>query len=108
MINKKGDWVIKPDYWTIRPFSDGLAIAQRSGLWGFIDMNETWPAEYMPAFESVRPFARGLAVVVRDGKWGIINRDGNLTTFPRWNNIKPLTEDEPDPDEEDEVEKEDQ
>src|SRR5690349_21074691 len=36
-INKKGEWVIYPNYEEVMPFSGGFARVKKEGKWGFID-----------------------------------------------------------------------
>jgi TonB family protein len=85
---KKGDWygvkdengkkVVKPNYFLIFNFSEGLAVAEnKDGLWGFIDENgrETVPFQYY--YEE--SFSNGLALVKDiSGKSGYINKSGKV------------------------------
>ncbi|MGL4567916.1 MAG: WG repeat-containing protein [Fusobacteriaceae bacterium] len=59
-----------------QPFSDGLAVVEIGGKYGFIDKsgNLVIPAKFDKAWE----FSDGLANVEIDGKWGFIDKSGNL------------------------------
>lgn len=105
-INEKGEWVIKPTFDQVLPFSQGLAAANKgfhfdpknaeackTGKWGFINAKGEWVVE--PAFENVESFQEGYAKVnigaqyrayrgisLMGGKWGFIKSDGSWFIEP--------------------------
>ena len=58
-----------------RNFSEGLALVNLNGKWGYVDKigREVIPCKYDYACE----FEEGLATVELNGKWGFIDKHGN-------------------------------
>ncbi len=44
-VNKKGEWVIKPQFEAVRDFHNGYAAARLAGKWGVIDKTGKWVIE---------------------------------------------------------------
>lgn len=55
-------------------FSEGLAIAEKGGLRGFINNEGKWVIE--PKFQDVKKFENGYARVKINNKWGVIDKSG--------------------------------
>jgi len=84
-IDKSGAAVLT-GFENTQDFSEGLAGARRSKLWGFIAPDG---AQVIPErFEAVKPFHEGLAAVQLDGKWGFIDRAGAMIIKPQFTNVE--------------------
>lgn len=61
LINKSGDWVLKPKYDFIQPASDGMRLIRQNGKYGFIsvDGKELIP----PVYAGATGFVDGYAIV---------------------------------------------
>lgn len=70
-------------------FSEGLAIARKDDLIGFINNKGEWIIA--PQFETARGFQNGIAKVEKDGKWGLIDKEGNWVLFPKYKEIGGLS-----------------
>jgi len=91
-LNKKGEFVIAPEYGVALNFSDGLASVQvgkfdlEHGKWGAIDKNGKMVIA--PEFDYIGSFSDGLASVMFgigfNGKWGFINKEGKLLINPEF------------------------
>lgn len=70
-------------------FHEGLALAQRNGLWGYIDTkgNEVIPCIYKGTEDGNYgfDFSEGMAVVIdKNGKYGYINTKGEVVIKPQF------------------------
>jgi len=65
-----------PEFDHVGRFHNGMAIAHKDGMAGFIDIqgNTVIPFE----FDTVSPFSEGLAAVIVDNKLGFINESGEI------------------------------
>lgn len=85
LINAQGEFVVHwPVSDLIGPFSTGgLAAAEKSGKWGYINISGQWVIE--PQFESAGRFAsNGLASVKKGGSWGYINELDQWSIEPKY------------------------
>ena len=78
-------------------FHEGLALAQRNRLWGYIDVegNEVVPCIYRGTEYGNRgfDFSEGMAVVInKDGKYGFINRKGEVVVKPQFQQAASFSE----------------
>lgn len=78
-------------------FHDGLALAQRNGLWGYIDTegNEVIPCIYKGSeFGNYGfDFSEGMAVIIgKDGKYGYINKKGEIVVKPQFQQVGNFSE----------------
>lgn len=78
-------------------FHEGLALAQRNSLWGYIDTegNEVVPCIYCGTEYGNRgfDFSEGMAVVInKDGKYGFINRKGEIVVKPQFQEAASFSE----------------
>ena len=97
-INKKGEYVIKPQFDDANEFSEGLACVKVDGKWGYIDYKGEMVVK--PNFVIAQSFSEGLAWVVidtvewkqwSDGKhlchaWkeGLIDKTGEYVIKPQY------------------------
>jgi hypothetical protein len=86
--NAKGEVVVEPVYDELMPFKEGLAAAEKDGLFGFVDTNgaEVIAFEY----DGVLSFSSGLAVVTKGEKSGYIKPDGTLLVRPKFDIASPM------------------
>jgi hypothetical protein len=63
-INKRGQWVIRPQLDWAEPFSEGVAAAASGGKRGFVD--RTGRFVIPPTFEEVHSFSGGLALAYQE------------------------------------------
>lgn len=89
-IDKKGKFVIKPQFDDARPFSEGLAAVQKSGLWGFI--NPTGKLVIPYGFGDAGQFRKGFVPVAFASKWGFANQQGNVVVPTNFREVKPFSE----------------
>lgn len=79
LIAQEKDGGIKPQFDSIRNFSEGLAAARVHGAWGFIDRSGSFVIK--PEFYIAYSFVDGLAMVMEksvDGTWGFIDKTGRM------------------------------
>ncbi|MCA9804044.1 MAG: WG repeat-containing protein [Cyanobacteria bacterium HKST-UBA02] len=81
-LDRQGLMMIKPQFVSARPFSEGLAACQKGLRWGYIDFKGNFLVE--PIYEDARPFSEGLGAVKVDGKWGYLERTGKMMIKPRF------------------------
>ncbi len=85
-IDTLGEIIIERRYDDLRPFNDGLAIANSKGKWGFIsrDGKTVIPHRYRAAY----PFKNGLARIQNfNKKYGFIDMEGNLVIPDTFNRV---------------------
>lgn len=76
-INTSGEIVIEKKYDDLRPFQDGLAIANYKGQWGFI--NQEGKTIIPHKYRSAYPFKGDLARIQNfDKKYGFIDKSGSM------------------------------
>lgn len=78
-IDHSGRFVIKPSFYRVKRFTEGLAAADLHTRWGYIDREGKWVIDR--AYSDCKNFSAGYAAVEQDGKWGAINKKGTLV-FP--------------------------
>ena len=117
-INKKGEFVIEPQYEFTYPFSEGFALVGdwREGPWGYCDddgkfvyvpelnvgkeddINKYWFIDttgeiaFGRWFESAQDFSEGLACVDIDGEKVYINYSGEIVLEPGFDGAGPFSE----------------
>jgi WG containing repeat len=80
-INRTGKTVIKPQFYEVSDFKDGLArIKDRDLRWGYIDRNGKIVIK--PQFNEAFDFHNGLAMVIIGEKRGYIDRTGKYIWQP--------------------------
>ena len=85
-INKDGKEIIKPKYYDVCNFSNGLAMIVRGSKYGFIDGNgnEVIAPKFDYFGNNISSFHEGLAAVQINGKWGFINHKGDVIISARY------------------------
>lgn len=78
-IDHSGRFVIKPTFYRVKRFTEGLAAADLHTRWGYIDREGNWVIER--TYSDCKNFSAGYAAVESDGKWGAINKKGTVV-FP--------------------------
>ncbi len=73
-IDLAGEYVIKPEYEQLAPFSEGLAGVKRGGKWGFIDKKGNIVIK--PVYMQVGDFSEGLVSVRDENGWSFIDKNG--------------------------------
>ncbi|AZQ61096.1 WG repeat-containing protein [Flammeovirga pectinis] len=82
VINEKGKVIVKLNFKKIKPFENGLAVAQKNGKtakdrkYGFIDKSGKWVIA--PTYNIAKSFSNEIAPVCIKNKWGYINQKGEL------------------------------
>lgn len=74
LMNHKGIEIYSPDYESISLFSEGLSLAMKGGLYGYIDKLNNVVIPFQ--FDFASDFSNGRAIVEIGGKSGVINRAG--------------------------------
>jgi hypothetical protein len=94
MVQKNDEWMYCDTLGNIQnfnlkqriySFSEGLAMARKDDLIGFINNKGEWIIEAQ--FETARGFQNGIARVEKDGKWGLIDKEGNWVLLPKYKEI---------------------
>ncbi|MCX6351499.1 MAG: WG repeat-containing protein [Bacteroidetes bacterium] len=77
-IDKAGKTVIKPkdSYQSIYHYNEGFALAQKYGVYGFLNDKGKWAIT--PIFEDAGNFHEGLAKVKLNDNWGFVDATGNV------------------------------
>jgi hypothetical protein len=89
LIDPRGDFVVRPAYLDMLPFSEGLAAAQEEDKrWVFVDLKGyvAFPAK----FEAALSFSEGLAPVQYGPSWGYVARDGTWSIPPQFKDAEPF------------------
>lgn len=78
-INKKGEYVIQPQYGNAQDFSEGMAAVKVGsffdGKWGYIDENSNFVIKAQ--YEHAGNFVNGYACVTLNDKYFLIDKKGN-------------------------------
>lgn len=76
-IDKKGNWVIEPQFQNARSFSDKkYARAKFNDKWGFIDRTGDW--KITPQYDTVLWFLKDIAPVQQNNLWGFIDENNDF------------------------------
>gem|GEM_PF-6828061 len=73
-IDSTGKEVIELKYQSLKPFQNGLAIAEIANKYGFIDKKGKVVIDCK--YDYLQPFVNGLAKISRNNKYGMINTKG--------------------------------
>lgn len=69
--------IIPPKYnWTLRKFSEGLAVVELNNKYGYIDKTgkQVIPLKY----DNAQDFSEGLGAVTLNGKQGFVDKEGRI------------------------------
>jgi hypothetical protein len=110
-IDKKGDYIIKPEFINAHPFCEDIACVYKGHMivktikrlgkevqdyscitdgWSFINLKGQQLFER--TFAQADDFAEGLAPVKIDGKWGFINKNGQVVIKPQFDRAFPFSD----------------
>ena len=89
-MNQKGIEIYFTDYENLSLFSEGLALAQKNGLYGYIDKLNNVVIPFQ--FDQASDFINGRAIVEKGGKSGVINRAGKYILPLEFNEIGQYSE----------------
>ncbi len=81
-VDKSGSTVIKPQFYKVKDFREGLAPFQRTYLWGFVD--RTGKEVVAPKLYGASTFSNGLAAVQVDRYWGYMDKTGRVRIGARF------------------------
>lgn len=77
LIRLDGSEIPLPAGYTLKGYSEGMAILEKNGLYGVYDITGQWIAQ--PIYSSASPYMSGLCVLtLPDGRYGMIDREGNI------------------------------
>lgn len=86
-IDKKGSYVIAPQFSSAKPFAgNGLAAAKSDDLYGYID--KTGAFLIPPRFQEAGDFDRNGYAIVREGDRGLIDKKGNYVIKPEYSYLR--------------------
>jgi hypothetical protein len=97
-IDENGKVIIKPQYWRVSFFSEGLALVEQENEKRdeskYIDVNGNVAIEPMKSIEYETVFSEGLAVFhsLENGKYGYINKKGEVVIEPKFDEADLFTE----------------
>lgn len=86
LINKQGNFVVKPAYQMISPFQDGMAMVQTEDDWGFVTDHGRF-INMPPAVSSAQLFKEGFAGIEIDGQWGFLNSEGQIAIAAEYDSV---------------------
>lgn len=89
-MNQKGIEIYTPEYETLNLYSEGLALAQKNGLYGYVDKLNNVAIPFQ--FDLGSDFINGRAIVEKGGKSGVINRAGKYILPLEFNELGQYTE----------------
>lgn len=95
-VKKDGRWSYIDQSGKILPFateagfdfSEGLAVAEKGGLRGYINNECKWVID--PQFLDAKKFEKGYARVKLNGKWGVIDTSGNWVVEAQFEVLKDI------------------
>lgn len=82
-IDRTGKFIIKPQFFEVRKFTENLAAVRPSSKWGFIDSTGKYVVK--PSFDVAEPFQDGMAYVKNGTKMGFVDAKGNVK-YVAWDN----------------------
>ena len=81
-IDRKGKWIVEPQYDYADAFHEGRALVQAATKWGYLD--RTGSPVVSLRFDSAMHFSEGLAAVLVGKKWGFIDPAGKIVIDPKY------------------------
>lgn len=90
LLYENGETFPLPGGYTLVGYSDGVALLEKDGKYGFLDYTGYWVAQ--PIYSSASPFREGLAVIgLANGKKGMIDTEGNLVLPFLYDYVSPVS-----------------
>lgn len=88
-INLKGEFVIKPQFSTCNPFSEGLALVflPRENQYGFVNARGEIMLPNVDKIKHVRSFSDGRAAIMPNKLWGFIDTNGDLVIEAKYSEM---------------------
>lgn len=87
IIDRKGKWVIYPDYDILYYYSDTNIVAIKNGLYGILDIKGNWIIT--ANFEEITAFdSNNLAIANFNGKWGVLNHKSEWIIDAQYDEIE--------------------
>lgn len=83
-VDRSGQWVIAPEWRSVRPFSEGVAVA-RAGS-GVVLLGSEGQRLAGP-FKALRDASEGLIAARADKKWGFIDKAGAWIIEPQFDDV---------------------
>jgi len=95
LIDPQGNYILKPKYRKIAPFSEeGVAVAQLASKdAGYALINRQGGRLTKQKYSQIEPLREGIAVVRSGGKYGYINAEGEEIVLPKYSNAEGFSED---------------
>jgi|GEM_PF-3366988 len=91
-INRKEHVYVKPEYYSMSPFEDGMTIVHtKDGGQGVLNEKGEWVIK--PDYDLIFEYANDSFSVVKDGKAGIINRKGKVIGGMKFTQTYPFHDD---------------
>jgi len=90
LIDRKGDWVVRPYFSDVRPFRDGVAAVQLGGQPGLVDKTDYFSG--VSGVQMNSPVGDRMAPAGVGGKWGLIDGRGNFLVDPTYLELGDLSE----------------
>jgi hypothetical protein len=89
IINRRGEFVVSPQYQDIEPLSDGLFAAQTTKGYGFIDEAGSIVVPF--SYQDATSFSEGLAAVKKDSAWIFIDKSSHQPFQQTFKNVSPFS-----------------
>lgn len=80
IVDRNGDFIIKPQYEMAYSFNGELAPVKKGGYYGFVDKNNKLVVPFV--YDDATYFVEGFSKVVRNGKVGFIDESGEVIVEP--------------------------
>lgn len=95
LIDTKGNYILKPKYRKIAPFSaEGVAVAQlAANNTAYVLINRRGERLTKQKYSQIQPLKEGIAVVRSGSKYGYINAQGQEIVLPKYSNAEAFSED---------------
>jgi hypothetical protein len=90
-MNDDGVSVIAPNFSTVAPFKEGLAIVSKNGKYGYINKKGEIVIDLY--YDSGLDFEKGRAIVGISERYGMIDRTGSVLIEPHFKDLGNLSED---------------
>jgi hypothetical protein len=83
-INQKGEITIEPQFDGAGKFKDGLAVASKGKMVGYINGNGRFVIQTPPEINLFGMFSEGFVPISQNNKYGYINKKGEVVILPQY------------------------
>ncbi len=90
VIDKRGKYVIAPEYEEINEPTEGLYLVMKNDRYGFVD--KKGDVVISLKYTDALPFSQGIAAVGIDGNWFFIDKTGKQVFISRFNNVQSFSD----------------